>query len=497
MLLCASCTPLHQRKQAATARPPALNREFRGVWVATVGNIDWPSKPGLSAQQQKQEAIAILDKLAELHMNVAILQVRTACDALYQSKLEPWSAVLTGHEGQSPGYDPLQFWITEAHRRGIELHAWINPFRARPSSATYTNSPEHVSNSHPDWVVNYSDNKDTLLWLDPGNPQAMKHVYDVVMDIVRRYDIDGIHIDDYFYPYPLHDKTGNVISFPDGQSYARYWEHGGRLKLDDWRRHNITEFIHHIYRDIHSEKNWVKFGVSPFGIWRPGHPADVAGFDAYASIYCDTRLWLHKGWLDYLVPQLYWKISAEKQNFLSLLEWWAGENHMHRTLCAGLYTGRLDGKGWCPDEIGDQIGVVRAVGADGEVHFSAKVLMKNWQHIDQLLIGKNGLYDRQAVVPASPWLDSATPAQPTATVRSGSAHSILQVQWQNASKLPVSQWAVQTRSGSKWTLHLYPGSATQASIEQDSDSPSISEIAVRAISRYGIASSPVIVQVNQ
>lgn len=512
VMMVASCTPVH-RPLTSSKLPPAPTREVRGAWIATVGNIDWPSKPGLSAEKQQAEAIAILDRMAALHMNVAIFQVRTSCDAFYESKLEPWSYFLTGQQGKSPGYDPLAFWIAEAHKRGIELHAWINPFRAMQYGMHYENSAAHVSHTHPDWVLKYTDNDKTLLWLDPGNPEAVQHSYDVVMDIVRRYDVDGIHIDDYFYPYPLHDKNDDIIPFPDGGSYAKYWQAGGRMKLDDWRRSNINHFIQRMYAGIHAEKKWVKFGISPFGIWRPEYPASVGGFDGYAEIYCDSRLWLRKGWLDYMVPQLYWKISAPKQSYLELLEWWLKEDRYHRPMCAGLYTSLLDEK-WTRDEIGDEIGIARNLHAAGTVHFSMKALLDDSGNINDLLVnqppkpGKNkkkkeepkakdGLYEQAALVQPSPWLDGPAPAKPSAQAQRDSGSQAVTAHWQPTGDKPVWQWAVQTKVGNEWNMYVYPAQTTEATFKKERKKLPVSMVVVRAVDRCGVTSEPVVIQVEK
>lgn len=505
----------------ADSAPPPLNREFRAAWVASVANIDWPSKPGLSAEKQKDEAIQILDTLVRLHMNVAILQVRTSCDALYESKLEPWAYYLTGVQGKSPGYDPLAFWVAEAHQRGIELHAWINPFRVKQAGANYETSADHVSHTHPDWVIRYANEKESMLWLDPGNKAAAQHSFDVVMDIVKRYDIDGVHIDDYFYPYPIKDKNGDTVPFEDGGSYSKYWASGGRLKLDDWRRANINRFIEGLYKGIHAEKKYVKFGISPFGMWRPGNPPGTAGFDGYSEIYCDSRLWWRKGWCDYLVPQVYWKISAMHSNYLALLEWWKGENRKCRQLMAGMYTGQLDGpkSTWTRDEIGDQIGVARVLGLAGEVHFPAHTLVQDAQKVDELLVGEPKakdyeksnatLYENQALVPPAPWLDGSAPNRPrTAAAEWDPAQHQLHISWDIGGSNPYpklfimsgvpspdSRVAVQTRSGSEWTLHVYPGDQTEAWLK--APKVKISEVAVYAVDRCGVASKPVVIKIEE
>src|SRR5688500_4792441 len=260
---------------------PAVAREFRGAWVASVANIDWPSRPGLTSEQQQAELLALLDRAAQLRLNAVILQVRPAADALYPSRLEPWSEYLTGEMGKAPVpfYDPLAFAVAEAHRRGLELHAWFNPFRARHASARSPVSRDHVSNTRRGLVKEYGRS----LWLDPGEPEARRYSLSVIMDVVRRYDIDGVHIDDYFYPYRERDGSGRLISFPDDASWRRYRRSGGRLTRDDWRRRNVDLFVESVYTAMKREKPLVRFGVSPFGIWRPGSPPQVTGLDPYTE----------------------------------------------------------------------------------------------------------------------------------------------------------------------------------------------------------------------
>ncbi|MBW3630866.1 MAG: family 10 glycosylhydrolase, partial [Gemmatimonadetes bacterium] len=270
LLLSTSCMP---RGGVPLAGPPPVQREFRGVWVASVSNIDWPSRPGLAVQEQKSELLAILDRAADLRLNAVILQVRPAADALYASDHEPWSEYLTGEMGRAPEpfYDPLQFAVDEAHRRGLELHAWFNPFRARHPSARSQIHGSHLSRVRPEIVRSYG----THLWMDPGEPDVREHSIRVVLDVVRRYDIDGVHIDDYFYPYKERDAAGAPIDFPDSASYARYRAGGGVLARNDWRRHNVDTFVERLDREIKREKRWVSFGVSPIGTWRPGNPPQI------------------------------------------------------------------------------------------------------------------------------------------------------------------------------------------------------------------------------
>ena len=338
-----------------TESPPELAREFRAVWVATVGNIDWPSRRGLPAEVQQAELLAILDRAATIGLNAVVFQVRPGADALYPSSLEPWSEYLTGTMGVAPDpyYDPLEFAIREAHLRGMELHAWFNPYRARHPSARSPIASSHISRTHPDLVERYG----THLWMDPGEPEVQDRSVAVILDVVRRYDIDGVHIDDYFYPYQERTPRGRLIPFPDDASFARYRAAGGPLQRNDWRRDNVDRLVERLYREIKQTKRWVKFGISPFGIWRPGYPAQITGLDAYETLYADARKWLANGWLDYFSPQLYWRIGQEAQSYPVLLDWWASQNSLDRHIWPGNYVDRVGsgGVGWPAEEIVAQI----------------------------------------------------------------------------------------------------------------------------------------------
>ncbi|HUQ79843.1 MAG TPA: family 10 glycosylhydrolase, partial [Gemmatimonadaceae bacterium] len=338
------------------ANPPAIQREMRGLWVATVANIDWPSRSGLSADQQRAELTSILDRAAAAGFNAIIFHVRPASDAVYRSALEPWGAMLSGTQGGDPGYDPLAFAVQEAHARGLELHAWINPFRAGNASDTTTRlAANHLFRTRRDLLRVYG----SMLWLDPGEPDVHDHVMRVIADIVQRYDIDGIHADDYFYPYPVTDASNRTIPFPDDATFARA---GGGLTLADWRRANVDRFVERMYREVHALRPTLKVGISPFGIWRPGSPNGVSGLDAYASIYADSRKWLRNGWVDYLAPQLYWAISAPQQSFPSLLDWWLAESVQGRHVWPGLASYRVaDGtsSAFSTAEIPSQVSLTR------------------------------------------------------------------------------------------------------------------------------------------
>ncbi len=474
-------TSISQEVKADT--PPTSPREFRAVWVATVGNIDWPSRPGLSNDAQKREAIAILNRAAELNLNAIIFQVRTSADALYDSKLEPWSAFLTGTQGQAPEpfYDPLRFWIDEAHQRGLQLHAWFNPFRARYSGAKGEESARHISKTHPELVKTYGNQ----LWLDPGEPEAQEHSYNVFMDVVRRYDIDGVHIDDYFYPYPIPDpeNKGRELDFPDEPSWTRYRESGGSLdKRADWRRQNINSLIARIYHGIKAEKPHVQFGISPFGIARPGRPAVVKGFDQYEKLYADAERWLAEGWCDYWTPQLYWTIDAPAQPYRALLEFWVARNAKGRHVWPGNFTSRvgLRGRDWEPEEILNQIAVTRETpGATGNVHFSMKVFLEDRKQIVERL--KDGPYRVPALVPPSPWLDDKAPARPSLTLKTDGDTTLVTLE--PAEGEPPFLWSVFVRRGDEWQFSVHPGASRRLTFPAD-DGP-INGISAAAVDRLG------------
>jgi len=296
--------------------------EFRGAWMATVANIDWPSRKNLGTEQQKREFIDLLEMHKANGLNAIVVQVRPSADAFYPSKLEPWSEFLTGKQGVAPEpyYDPLEFMITEAHKRGMEFHAWLNPYRAVFNVKNSSVAANHITRQKPEWFLDYGDGSTTTRYFDPGNPEARAFVKDVLKDIVKRYNVDGIHMDDYFYPYRVPGRE-----FPDYKTYSKY---ANGMAKDAWRRSNCDSIVVELHRTIRAEKPWVKFGISPFGVWR-NKSQDSRGSDTYAGqtnyddLYADVLLWLEKGWIDYVTPQLYWSIGHLKADFITLLNWWA------------------------------------------------------------------------------------------------------------------------------------------------------------------------------
>jgi uncharacterized lipoprotein YddW (UPF0748 family) len=427
--------------------PPAVVREMRGVWIATVANIDWPSRNNLSADQQRAELIDLFDRAASAGFNTVIFHVRPAGDAVYRSSIEPWGAMLTGTQGTDPGYDPLAFAIEQAHARGLELHAWINPFRAGNRADSLRLAPNHFWRARRDVSLVY----DTQLWFDPAEQVVQDHAMRVVSDIVQRYDIDAIHADDYFYPYQVTDAQGRVIDFPDSASYARS---GTTMSRGDWRRANIDRFVERLYREVHAIKPTLKVGLSPFGIWRPGNPPGITGLDAYATIYADARKWLQQGWVDYMAPQLYWSIASTGQSYPALLDWWIAQSTAtpKRHVWPGLAAYRVsDGtaSAFSANEIANQIALTRTRPAGtGHMLYNATSTLKRATPVASSVAP---LYATRALVPASPWLDASPPATPTIAVNGRT------VQLTPGEGEPVRWWLIRWRTTSGWTTRVLFG----------------------------------------
>lgn len=377
---------------AGPTLPVSHARELRGAWLATVYQLDWPSATGLSAAEQKAELVALLDTLAALKMNAVFFQIRPESDAFYASELEPWSRFLSGTQGVDPGWDPLAEIVSEAHARGIEVHAWLNPYRGLTSTVV-TPAPNHVTQTLAQHAIAY----DGMLFMDPAAEAVRKHVVDVVRDVVARYDVDGIHFDDYFYPYP--DDAGT--DFPDGASWTAYQSAGGTLSRDDWRRENVHLLIEAVAHAIAELEPWVRFGVSPFGIYRPGIPEGITGLDAYATIYCDPLRWVSEGWVDYVVPQLYWPTTQTAQAYGTLLPWWAQTCSTKSWVFAGNSLSKLGtSSAWSVQEIRDQVEITRQfrdLGALGNVYFRMQQLEQDLEGVSTLLASE--LYVSPALPP--------------------------------------------------------------------------------------------------
>ncbi|MFJ2904905.1 glycoside hydrolase family 10 protein [Streptomyces sp. NPDC087212] len=291
--------------------------EMRGVWLATVANRDWPSRTGLTAAAQRAELIAHLDKAARDRLNAVMFQVRPTADALWPSPYEPWSQYLTGTQGVDPGWDPLQTAVTEAHARGLELHAWFNPYRIANHTDPSKLAASHPARTHPEWVVTYGGK----LYYNPGLPEVRAFVQDAMVDAVRRYPVDAVHFDDYFYPYPVAGQT-----FDDDEAYDRYG--AGFPDRAAWRRDNIDRLVREMAARIKETRPTTRFGISPFAVWRnattDARGSDTAaGVQTYDDLCADTRKWVQEGWIDYIVPQVYWNIGFPAADYATLVNWWA------------------------------------------------------------------------------------------------------------------------------------------------------------------------------
>lgn len=300
---------------ALSAAPP--KREFRGAWLQTVYRTDYAKR---TTEQNKQFLSDVLDRLQHAGINAVIFQVRPSADAFYDSKVETWSRYLTGKAGAgpSPSWDPLEYMVGECHRRGMELHAWINPYRVTTSSKERL-PKNHIYHRHPDRFVTYAGK----IYFNPGLAENRRHIRDVVKDIIERYDIDAIHLDDYFYPYPVAKKN-----FPDEAAYRKY---GKGMKLADWRRHNVDMLIEDLHNVIRATKPWVRLGISPFGIWRnkSSHPdgSMTSGLENYGDLYADVLKWAREGWIDYMLPQVYWELDHKRASYRVLVDWWASHGY--------------------------------------------------------------------------------------------------------------------------------------------------------------------------
>jgi uncharacterized lipoprotein YddW (UPF0748 family) len=456
-------------------------REFRAAWIATVANINWPSKPGLSADEQKAEAINLLDYLQNNNFNAVIFQVRPQADALYKSDIEPWSYYLTGQQDKAPDpfYDPLEFWIEESHKRGMELHAWLNPYRAHHASGKEI-SNRSVVRTNPELVYLL---KEGYWWMDPSLKATQDRTSKVVMDIVKRYDLDGIHFDDYFYPYPSYNGDKD---FPDDNSWNEYVRNGGKLERGDWRRESVNKLIQRLYQEIKTEKQHVKFGLSPFGIWRPGYPASVEGFDQYDKLYADAKLWLNKGWIDYFTPQLYWPTNRIAQSFPVLLGWWQSENTLQRHLWPGISIG-TDKNGIANNqEVLSEIMISRGMlpKSQGIVHWNISSLTKN-PSLTQAL--RDGPYKLPALIPASPWLNTQRPASPS--IATSTNNGALFINWTPKDD-KAFRWVVYGEYGDKWEYQILTRDQNFASLKlQTSDKNGkpilLKRIMVTAVDRTG------------
>lgn len=481
LILLTACAVFGQTRQL-----PEIAREFRGVWVATVDNIDFPSKRDLTLEQQRAELLAIVDLAVKMRLNAVIFQVRPMADAVYRSELEPWSEFLTGRMGKPQDLDPLAFLIAEAHKRGILVHAWFNPYRAYHPAAK-TMSAEHVSKRRPAIVRQYG----RYMWLDPTDEEAKRHSLDVIRDVVRRYDIDGVHFDDYFYPYAEKDTAGRDIDFPDDRNYDVYLRQISAaagpldkprrpLSRDDWRRQNVDQFIEAVGREIKRIKPEVVYGISPFGIWQPMPEKGITGFNAYERLYADSLKWLRDGTVDYLSPQLYWETARAGQSFPVLLDWWKGQNVKKRFIWPGLAAYRIGSTpAFTADEIVSQIGLTRRSPLTaGSIFFSQRSLRNDLGGIQARL--KDKAYASNAVIPHFSWIKTAAMGSPRVTVSHG--ERFVTARWAETGRRKAFWFVVYVHDKDGWSHSVLPASERSIAL---SAGRRITTVIVTAVDRLG------------
>lgn len=411
-------------------------RELRAAWIATVNNIDWPSQKGLTGLQQQEEYVRLLDKLKEVGMNAVIVQVRPSADAFYPSSYEPWSEYLTGVQGKSPEpyYNPLAFMIAQAKQRGLEFHAWFNPYRAsmKDSAAFAASHPIH---KHPEWFLKYGGK----WYYDPGHPEAREYVLASILETVKHYDLDAVHFDDYFYPYRIATEA-----FPDSLTYTSYGS-GSYTGIDDWRRSNVDFFVQELSSRIKREKPHVKMGISPFGVWRnkdrdPEGSDTKAGQTNYDDLYADVLKWLREGWIDYVTPQLYWHIGFKVADYAVLLDWWSKHCYgKHLYIGQGVY--RMGGKGWeHPDEILNQLNLNRNYEeVKGSMFFKATTFVENKQNVNEKM---HRIYKYPALIPVMRWIDATPPPAPQFKKVSGSPSLGVNLSWSDSTHSDAAYYVI-------------------------------------------------------
>lgn len=468
--------------EGSTGEPPmqptvdvSHDREFRGVWVATVSNINYPSGQGLSVEAQRQELVDLLDVMVAHNLNAIVFQVRPEGDAVYASDIEPWSRFLMGSQGTDPGFDPLQWLIEQAHPRGIEVHAWVNPYRAKVSLSSSL-AAGHIALEQPGYAYEYGN----FLWMDPGGEPVQERTIDVILDVVDRYDVDGIHFDDYFYPYP------NGEEFPDGATYDGYQDGGGMLALDDWRRDNVNQLVEVLYESIVGTRDHVRFGISPFGIYRPGMPPGITGLDQYAEIFADPLVWMDEGWVDYLAPQLYWPTTQTAQAYEPLLEWWSSMTSEGRYIFAGNFLSQIGtSSAWTTEELVTQVELSRTyrdLGSMGNIFFHIEPFVS-----DDLGVG-TALYENFYTAPAlTPPLAAKldTLVVPPWVELTGSTVTLTP-----QDETPLRAWVVYEDAGAGFELvDIVPVETTSFEL------PNAGTWAISAAARTGVESRGVLVEV--
>lgn len=446
-------------------------RELRGAWVASVWNINFPSSSQLDKEAQQQEIVKTLDTLQECGFNSIFFQVRPEGDALYSSQLEPWSSALTGTQGKDPGYDPLQTMIKEARKRNIEVHAWLNPFRAKAASPNQVHP--HIAVTNPEDVHPYGAN----LWMDPGSDAVQKKLVDVCNDLLDRYDLDGLHFDDYFYPYP------NGADFPDEATWQKYKAGGGELSRADWRRDNVNRAVQSVDQAVDSHGKHVRFGISPFGIPAPDKPEGIHGFDQYNGLYADTQKWMDQGWVDYLAPQLYWPTTKRGQEYEPLVKWWNEHSSGGRAIFAGNNLASLgSNSSWTKEEYKKQVELSRehaGAGGAGNLWWHVGPLLENRQNVQSLF--KDDLYTTPALSPPLPGADKLEVAPPDLSWNNDKLRLV------NQDAQELKAYTVYRKEGQEWKLdRILPPDEPELTLAGG-------EWAIAAVNRQGIESKGVVI----
>ncbi|QBR75163.1 glycoside hydrolase family 10 protein [Microbacterium sediminis] len=450
---------------ATTAIGAHRKRELRAMWIATVVNIDWPSRTGLPAETLQAELRHWLDLAVEMNLNAVFFQVRPTADAFFESPLEPWSKYLTGTQGRHPGFDPLAFAVAEAHARNLELHAWYNPYRVSMDTNAAALVPEHPARVHPEWVWAYGGK----LYFDPGIPAAREHIYAAILHSVANYDLDGVHFDDYFYPYPVAGQT-----IPDAHTFA---EHGaGSADIAAWRRDNVDTFVREISQRIKQTKPWVKFGISPFGIWRnkatDPRGSETSGSQSYDAQYADTRKWVLEGWLDYINPQIYWQFGLAVADYLKLAPWWAEVAAQSGTqLYIGEATYKVtSGVFTDPRELTNHVALGKELTAagtpvHGHVWYSANQIPKADALNGAMAAVVADHYQRPALVPAMPHLPGTAVREPVLAeaVRTDAGVAL---KWLDAGPKPTraTSFAIYRVEGSASAIEIEDGANLWATV---------------------------------
>jgi len=426
-------------------------REFRAAWITTFTNLDWPSRRGLKSEDQQKEFLQLLQKFKATNLNAVIVQVRASSDAFYESKYSPWSEWLTGVQGAPPipYYDPLEFMLKHCHSHNMEFHAWFNPLRAISHDRFSSVTKDHITSKKPEWFFHYGES----YYYNPGIPEVRQYIVDVIMEVVEKYDVDGIHLDDYFYPYTIKKQA-----IPDASTFKKY--NRGFKDIKDWRRDNINLLIQDISKAIKAKKAHVKFGISPLAIWR-NKKQDPLGSDtnsgqtSYDNLYCDTKLWMEKGWMDYIAPQLYWSTDNLYANFNKLLNWWNSKTYKSMHLYIGHALYKLDLKqrrNFKTQQLIDQVTLARINSrSQGSIYFRAKAFNKNHQSFQNTF--RQTIYQYPALIPTMPWIDSIPPNAPEK----------LKLTWENSSVM--LSWSEDKSKDPMNKIYTYAIYRTESSTE--------------------------------